>query len=228
MRYHVIVAHTVYGILCAVVLGAGIASGFERSLDLPLINAAAAIGESRVESVRLQFHRPYRLTVARPPVDYIDVVTPFRRIAMIAEERARLGARPLGQPDLLRAAGDRAGLVDFVIELTFHPLNAYVGVPAYQVELVQVLTSAGRSQFSSIVPVQISRTPRFGARVNGLPPLSPSIPLNVPGRSEPMLGGTVVAGFSAQELQASGVYEVVVREEKKELARVRVNLGVLR
>jgi hypothetical protein len=222
------VAHTVYRILCAVVLGACIASGFERSLDLPLINAATAIGESRVESVRLQFHRPYRFTVANAPIDYIDVVTPFRRIVMIAEERARLGARPLGQPDMIRTAGDRLGLVEFVIEFTFHPLNAYVGVPPYGVELVAVPVPAGRPQPLPLLPQQINRTPRFGARVNGTPPLSPSIPLNVPGGTEPLLGGTVVAGFTAQELQAGGVYEVVVKEEKKELARVRVNLGTLR
>ena len=227
MRYHVLVTHTVSRVLCAVVLGAGIASGFERSLDLPLVNAATAVGESRVESVRLQFHRPYRLTVARPPIDYIDVVTPFRRIVMIAEERSRLGQRPLGQPDMIRLAGDRLGLVEFVIELTFHPLNAYVGVPAYETELVLVPVGAGRPR-PPIRPAQISRTPRFGARVNGTPPLPPSIPLNVPGGTEPLLGGTVIAGFATQELQVNGAYEVVVREEKKELARVRVNLGALR
>lgn len=228
MRYHHLVAHTVYRLLCAVVLGAGIASGFERSLDLPLINAASAIGESRVESVRLQFHRPYRLPVGTAPIDYIDVVTPFRRVVMIAEERARLGARPLGQPDMVRAAGDRLGLVEFVIELTFHPLNAYVGVPPYEVELVAFSITAGKPQPPSILPQQISRTPRFGARVNGTPPLSPGIPLNVPGGTEPLLGGTIVAGFAAQELQAGGAYEVVVRGDRKELTRVRVNLGALR
>ncbi len=210
------------------VLGTGLVSGFERSLDLPLINAAAAIGESRVESVRLQFHRPYRLTVAKPPVDYIDVVTPFRRVVLIAEERARLGARPLGQPDMIRTAGDRLGLVEFIVELTFHPLNTYVGVPAYEVELVPVPPTTGSLKPSPILPAQVSRSPRFGARVDGTPPLSPAIPLNVPGGTEPMLGGTVIAGFDVQKLEATGVYEVVVREEKKELARVRVNLGTLR
>jgi hypothetical protein len=43
-----------------------------------------------------------------------------------------------------------------------------------------------------------------------------------------MLGGTVVAGFDALGLDAAGVYEVVVREQGKELARARVNLGNLR
>lgn len=220
-------AHTVIRVLCAVTLAGGFVSAFERSLDLPLINAATAIGDSRVESVRAQFHRPYRLAVAKPPIDYIDVVTPFRRIVLIAEERTRIGARPLGQREILQAAGDRVHLVEFVIELTFHPLNAYVGVPTYDVELVRVPQTTVKPP-ERLLPAQISRTPRFGARVSGMPPLSPSVPLNVPGGTEPMLGGTVIAGFNALSLEPAGVYEVVIREEKKELARTRVNLGTLR
>jgi hypothetical protein len=222
VRYHAQVAHTVPRILCGVVLATSAVSGFERSLDLPLLNAATAIGESRIESVRAQYHRPYRLQVAKAPIDYIDVVTPFRRIVRIAEDRARAGARPLGQRETLDAAGDRIGLVEFVVELTFHPLNAYVGVPLYEVEL------AADAAPARLLPVQIHRTPRFGARVDGTPPLSPNVPLNVPGGSEPILGGTVVAGFDAIGLDPAGVYDVVVRDEGKELARVRVNLGSLR
>ena len=227
MRYHAEVVRTVPRILCGVILATGAVSGFERSLDLPLINAATAIGESRVESVRTQYHRPYHLLVARAPIDYIDVVTPFRRIVLIAEDRARIGNRPLGQRETLAAAGDRVNLVEFVIELTFHPLNAYVSVPLYEVELAAPQPTTPPRP-ARILPVQVNRTPRFGARVDGTPPLAPNIPLNVPGASEPMLGGTVIAGFDALGLEPAGVYEVVVKDQGKELARVRVNLGSLR
>jgi hypothetical protein len=216
------VAHAVLRILCGVILAGGAAAGFERSLDLPLINAATAIGESRIESVRTRFHQPYRIQIVRPPVDYIDIVTPFRQVVRLAEERSRAGARPLGQREMLDATGDRLGLVEIAVELTFHPLNMYVGVPSYEVEL-----SAGVPP-ATILPVQTSRVPRFGARVDGAPRLSEYVPLNVPGPSEPMLGGTVVAGFDALGLDPTGVYEVVVREQGKELARARVNLGNLR
>jgi hypothetical protein len=155
-------------------------------------------------------------------VDYIDIVTPFRQVVRLAEERSRAGARPLGQREMLDATGDRLGLVEIAVELTFHPLNMYVGVPPYEVEL-----SAGAPP-ARILPVHTSRVPRFGARVAGAPRLSEYVPLNVPGPSEPMLGGTVVAGFDALGLDAAGVYEVVVREQGKELARARVNLGNLR
>ena len=227
MRYHAEVVRTVPRILCGVILATGAVSGFERSLDLPLINAATAIGESRVESVRTQYHRPYHLLVARPPIDYIDVVTPFRRIVLIAEDRARIGNRPLGQRETLAAAGVRVGLVEFVIELTFHPLNAYVSVPLYEVELAAPQPTTPPRP-ARILPAQVIRTPRFGARVDGTPPLAPNIPLNVPGTSEPMLGGTVIAGFDALGLEPAGVYEVVVKDQGKELARVRVNLGSIR
>ena len=226
MRYHALVVRTVPRILCGVILATGAVSGFERSLNLPLINTATAIGESRVESVRTQYHRPYHLLVARAPIDYIDVVTPFRRIVLIAEDRARIGNRPLGQRETLAAAGDRVNLVEFVIELTFHPLNSYVSVPLYEVELASPQRTTPPP--ARILPVQVIRTPRFGARVDGTPPLAPNIPLNVPGTSEPMLGGTVIAGFDALVLEPAGVYEVVVKDQGKELARVRVNLGSLR
>jgi hypothetical protein len=205
-----------------VILVSSAAAAFERSLDLPLINAATAIGESRFESVRAQFHRPYRVQVAKPPVDYVDVVTPFRRIVQIAEDRARAGARPLGQRETLAAAGDRLGLVEIFVELTFHPMSMYVGVPQYDIELA-------REALPGRIPAtQTNRVPRFGARVEGVPRPAETVPLNVPGRSEPMLGGTVIAGFAVGGLDPTAVYDVVISEKGKELARAKVNLASLR
>jgi hypothetical protein len=209
-------------VVCGVTLTGGTAVSFERSLDLPLINAAAAIGESRIDSVRARFHQPYRIAVARPPVDLIEVLTPFRQVVRLAEERSRAGSRPLNQQDMIAALGDRLGLLEVAIEFTFHPLNAYVGVPPYAVGLV------GGYPPVSIAPVQTSRVPRFGARVQGTPRLTENVPLNVPGSNEPLLGGTVVAGFDAAMLDPQGTYEIVVSEAGKELARARTDLGSLR
>lgn len=213
--------HTVHRVVCLVLVAGGATLGFERSLDLQLINEAISLGESRVESVRTRFHQPYRVQVGRPPIDYIDIVTPYRRIVQITEDRARAGARSLGQPETMAAAGDRIDLVEVIVELTFHPLNRFVGVPAYDVELATAASNR-------IQPRQINRLPRFGARVSGAPRLTDAIPLNVPGPSEPMLGGTLIAGFDAPGLDAYGVYDVVISEMGKELARTRVDLGRLR
>ncbi len=224
MRYHAQVVHTALRTLCGVILVGGAVAGFERSLDPLLIDQARAIGQSRIDASRTRFHQPYRVVVTRPPIDYIDVVTPFRRIVQLAEERARTDSGRFGQRDALVAAGDRVNLLDVVVELTFHPFNVFIGVPEYDVALSAAVPSP------LILPTQIGRIPRFGARVEGAPlPSSTYVPLGAPGGgSEPILGGTIVAGFDAGRLNANGVYDVVVSEKGKELARARVNLANLR
>lgn len=196
---------------------------YEASLDRRSIEEAIAIGNARIDSARVRFHQPYRILVGRAPVDYIEVVTPFRRIEAEAETRARNGNRTLSQRealDLLAAAPDQ---VEFFIELTFHPQNTYIGVPQYDVRLA--LT--GREASPPIDPRNVERFPRYGARVQGLPLPYPAAPA-VPGRSEPVLGGTVVARFDGRLLDRNGVYEVIVSEAGKELARARVGLATLR
>lgn len=207
----------------AAVLTATAVSGYEASLDRRSIEEAIAIGHARVESVRVRFHQPYRIPVGRAPVDYIEVVTPFRRVEVEAETRARNGSRSLSQRealDLLAASPDQ---LEFFVELTFHPQNTYVGVPQYDVRLV----ATGRGAPPPIDPRDIERFPRYGARVQGLPLPYPAAPA-VPGQSEPVLGGTLIARFDGRLLDRNGVYEVIVSEAGKELAGARTNLAVLR
>lgn len=204
-----------------VVLCAGsVLAGFEQTLDRRLIDEAIGVGRSRIEAVRTRYHEPYRIQIARPPIDYIDIVTPFRRVVLLAHERAQAGGN-LSQREAIALLGDRSTLVEFLVEMTFHPLNVFVGVPAYDVEL-----SAAAAR---IEPLRIGRIPRFGARLEGLPQQSPYVAAaNLPGESQPMLGGTIVATFSAGVLKPTGAYDVVVTEDGKELARARVNMATLR
>ena len=198
MRYHAEVAYTVLCILCGVILAGGAVAAFERPLNPVLIDQARAIGQSRIEASRTRFHQAYRLPVARPPIDYIDVVTPFRRIVQLAEERARTDGGLFAQRDARAAAGDRLNVLEIVVELTFHPFNVFIGVPQYDVTLARATAASP----AVILPVQIGRIPRFGARVEGAPlPSSTYVPLGSPdGRSEPMLGGAIIAGFDALAL----------------------------
>ena len=217
---------SVASVLCcllAVLLAGSAAAGFEQALDPRSIDEAVAVGRARIEAVRARFHQPYRIPIGQAPVDYIDIVTPFRRVVLLAEGRAQVGDRLFGQREAIAALGDRAALVEVLVEMTFHPLNVFVGVPAYDVEL------ATASPAGQIEPLQISRIPRFGARVEGVPAPSP-FPgaANVPGLSQPLAGGTISAGFGAGTLNPNGVYDVVVREQGTELARARVDLGALR
>jgi hypothetical protein len=221
VRYDRFVAHTVCRCLVALALASGVATGYEQTLDQRAIDEALALGHSRVELVKLRFHQPYRLAVGRPPVDYVEIVTPFRRVELLAEERTRVGDRLLGQREVLAALAGRQDRLDLVVELTFHPLNNYVGVPSYDVVFARPGSGTG------IEPADIQRIPRFGSRIEGLPDPYATAP-SVPSGSQPMLGGAIVAGFVTRLLDPDGVYDVVVRDAGKELARVRAELGKMR
>ena len=206
------------------VLMTSAALAYEGTLDRRAIEEAISIGYSPIESVRVRFHQPYRLAVGRAPVDYIDVITPFRRVEIEAETRARAGNRALGQGEALTLLAANPDQIDFFVELTLHPMNTYVGLPDYKVQLVPV---SGGAPAAPIEPRGLQRFPRYGARVEGLPLPTRAAPA-VPRTSEPILGGTVVAQFDSRLLNRSGVYEVVVREEGKEIGRARADFRALR
>ena len=211
-------------VLLAAVLTASAAFAYDPALDRRSIEEAIAIGHSRIESVRVRFHQAYRIPVGRAPVDYIDVITPFRRVEIEAETRARAGNRSLSQSEALNLLAANPDQLDLFVELTLHPMNTYVGLPDYQVQLAPAGDGAGAAL---IEPRDLQRFPRYGARVEGLPLPTRAAPA-VPRTREPILGGTVVAQFDGRLLNRSGVYEVVVREAGKEIARARTDFRALR
>jgi hypothetical protein len=216
------VAHTVSPLLLALLL-VGAARGFETALTPRLLDEALSIGQSRIESVRARFHQPYRLQIARPPFDYVDVVTPFRRVVLLTEDRTNLGIRGFTTREAADALGTQAGVVELRVEMTFHPQNVFIGVPGYDVELA----TPGASE--RLKPMEVSRLPRFGPRIDGaLPAPSGGPPDPRRGGSLPLTGGTLVAAFPAGTLSATGAYDVVISEMGKELARARVNFTGLR
>jgi hypothetical protein len=191
-------------------------------LDRRAIDEAVFIGQSRFEAERARFHEQYRLNVARPPIDWIDVITPFHRVALAAEARARLGSRTFGQREALAALNEAPNRLDLLVELTFHPLNTYVGVPTYEITLSGPKGVRVKAQ-------DMSRYPRFGPRTGAKGPELPmanATPLL--GDCQPMLGGTVLVQFSTNNIDPSGRYDVVVAESGKELARVALDLSKVR
>jgi len=197
-------------------------SAFEPSLDPRSLADAIDLGQSRIDDVRSRFHAAYHIDVMQPPVDYIEVVTPFRRIALDAEARTRAGERLYGQREALATLGDNPSRLDLVVELTFHPLNNYVGVPPFTVSL---LPPGGRA----IEPRTISRVPRFGPRLSGMPLPYPYVANPAaPQGSQPLLGGSVVATFDGTALDARGTYVIVVRDSGKDVAKATVDFARLR
>jgi hypothetical protein len=219
------VAHTVLSLIVALALAGAAVLGFEPAISPRQIDEAIALGQSRIESARTRFHQPYRLQVSRSPFDYIDVVTPFRRVVLITEERTALGIRGFTQREATAALGNRGTILELRVEMTFHPLNTFVGVPGYEVELVS------GSPPARLMAGEVTRIPRFGARIDAatLPALtSAPLPNQRGGGGMPLTGGTIVASFPVGTLKPGGAYDVVVSEMGKELVRVPVNLGGLR
>jgi hypothetical protein len=155
-------------------------------------------------------------------VDWLDVITPFHRVALAAEARARLGDRVFGQREALATLNNAPNLIELLIELTFHPLNTFVGVPAYDVML-------NRGQDKPIRAQHINRYPRFGPRTEVNAPALPN-PNAAPllGNGQPMLGGTMIAQFAADAIESNGRYDIVLTDGGKELVRMGVDFGKMR
>ena len=215
MRWRLAVA---CGCLCLVVSPAAM----QTTLDRRAIEEAIVMGQSRFDRERSRFHAAYRVTVSRSPVDWIDVITPFYRVALAAEGRARLGDRGFGQREALAALAAAPNLVELLVELTFHPQNTFVGVPAYDVSLT-------RAQDKPIKALYINRYPRFGPRTEASGPTLPN-PNAAPvlGTGQPMLGGTMVVQFAADALDANGRYDIVIAEGGKEPVRAGLDFGKMR
>lgn len=212
------------GLALVVVVSVGAAAGaFDAALDPRSLADAIDLGQSRIDDMRSRFHAAYRVDVMQAPVDYLEVVTPFRRIALDAEAHTRAGQRLYGQREALATLGDNPSRVDIIAELTFHPLNNYVGVPAFTMTL-----AAGGG--APMLPRALATVPRFGPRVTGssLPyPYGIGTP-TAPQGSQPLLGGSVIATFDGTALDARGSYVVSIRESGKEVAKASVDFGRLR
>jgi hypothetical protein len=214
-------ARTGFLVIALVAATTGLMS-FEWTLDPRSLSDAIDMGQSRVDDQRSRFHALYHVQVARAPVDYIEVVTPFRRVALEAESRTRAGERLFGQRQALATLGTDPSRVDIVIEMTFHPLNTFVGVPTYAVTLQAVIDAP------PLLPQQISHIPRFGPRLSTARPYPYSVGTPPQKGGQPLLGGTIVAMFDGLALDAQGSYFAVISDSGKELARARVDFAKLR
>jgi hypothetical protein len=203
------------------------AAAIESALDQRAIEQALYIAHSSIQADHFRFHADYRFTVPKPPVDFGEVVSPFRRLVLQAETSFRQGRRMFGQREALAALEPDPDRIELYVELTFHPMNTLVNIPDYGVELVPV----GRAG-AGIQPATIERLPRFGPRLDSSSypfpypyPVAPRVPTG----TEPLLGGTMIARFHGNTVDPTGVYEVVVRDGETELGRTwRIDLARLR
>ena len=228
-------------IVAAAALGAPAAGrALQPDLDPQTVLEAITLGQAALDGGRTAFHRPYRFVIGRPPLDSVDIVTPFRRVVIAAELRARAGDRRFGQRDGLAVAASHPGQLSVHAEFTFHPLNTYVLVPQYR--MAWLTRRGGR-----IEPANTESAPRYGPRTGpeALPvPLAgaPGAATGIrPGGGQPMMGATVVSYFDARRLvgdldparRAVGdldpAVELVIEEAgREELARLPIDLAIVR
>jgi hypothetical protein len=200
-----------------VLLGWTNTAAVQPALDTRALDEAIWMGQSRIEQQRARFHAPYRVHAGQPPADYLDVVTPFRRVVLAAESRARAGERLFGHRQALEVLEPYPDRLDLVVELTFHPHHTLVGVPAYDV----VLMSGGRD----VQPREVERLPRYGPRIDG--PRLPDAPA-APGHALPLTGATVTASFDMGMLDVEGSATALLVDSGAVIARVAIDFGALR
>jgi hypothetical protein len=209
-------------VLGCVACCAAAAGAVQITLDRRAIEEAIYIGQSRIESERTKFHAPYRVPVTQPPVDWVDVITPFHRVELAAEMNARRGGRIFGQREATDALRDAPNQIDLIVEMSFHPLNTFVAVPSYDVE---VIVPGGRR----IAPRRVDRFPRFGPRPESTGPAVPTPTATaVFGGGQPIVGGTLIAALDGSSFDPNQRIEVVVLDGKTELARAAVDLAKMR
>src|SRR5262245_22832799 len=192
----------------------------QTTVDFAAIDEALTLARVSTDTARARFHEAYRLIAARAPVDYLEVVSPFRRIVLAAQQRAAAGDRTFGQRQAIEILAKAGNQIDIYVEMTFNPLNTYIGVPEYEV----VLGGRGNTR---VAARSIDRLSRWTPRIDGLPAAVPSGGSGPP-LGQPLLGATLIARFDLQSIDPEGSYDVVISERGDVLASVKLDLARLR
>jgi hypothetical protein len=204
------------------------ARGIDVRLDRDAIDAAIVFARQATRVERRAFHEAYQ-ALPGETIRRISLVSEYRRVVLLVEEKMRLLDRDYGVRQMTDALKPWRGTLEVIVEVQFHPQNNYVGVPLIDVLLVP-LDGAG-------VPTPLAadatdRRPRFGLFWDPSPPDTPWWPFPPPSvpvitGSEPLTGGWVHARFEAQAV-ARGRHEVVVKDGIRTLGRATFDLGGLR
>jgi hypothetical protein len=191
-------------LLILLVIGARIAA---VNLDVTTqdIERALAIARS-TEAERARFHAPYIRTPAVPLVERVEIITEYRRVELLAEERIVKGDRMFAYSTSLaqQAAAPWNRRVSIRARLRFHPQNTYADVPPAEI----VLEGFER------------------ARIGVLNEPVMSMPSRKPHERVPVLGAIVESVFDASVLH-DGTRDFAIRLEGKTIARVTFDLNVL-
>jgi len=206
-RYHPVVKPYVLAPLAAAVVVVCSARAVAVDLDVTAQDVERALAIARgTEPERSRFHAPYVKTLDDPIVERVEVITEYRRVELLAEDRIVKGDRMFAYSTALaqKAVAPWNRRVSIKAHLRFHPQNTYVDVPPADI----VLEGFDR------------------ARIGVLNEPVMSLPSPKPHDRLPVLGALVESVFDANTVH-DGVREFVIRLEGKTLARVTFDLGSL-
>jgi hypothetical protein len=191
-------------LVSGVVMLAGVVRAVDRDVTLQDIERALAVARSR-EAERAAFHAPYIQKLNTPFVESAELVTEYRRVVLLAEDRAQKGDRMFGYSASLaqKAVAPWHDRVAVVVRLRFHPQNTYVMVPNIDIDLPV------RSQ--ARIGVRTEPVLGFGTTA---------------GERLPVLGALAEGVFDVTALEDTR-YEFVIRVDKKEVGRVTFDLAAL-
>lgn len=196
---------------CLAVLAAGppAAAPIEIGLDRAAIAEAVRLGRSGGRTAHSTFHAAYRIALNDPIVRHLEVVTEFRRVVLLTEEREGAGDASWDVAQAMAAARSFRGRVELVVQLQFGPQNTYRSMPAYGLVLYDRVEGAAQQPLDALL------TPAY---VGGQP--APT--------GTPILSGTVAATFDAGRLAPDGHYLAALLLDGREVRRVPVNLRDIR
>lgn len=188
-----------------------VAAPVQVALDRAAVAEALRIGRSSGTVAHDPFHAAYRVPVDDPVVREVEVITEFRRLVQLTEERERLRDATWDETRAAQAVSSFRGLVDIVARLQFSPQNTYRSTPNYSL----VVYGRERGGAAAILPVDSRTRPSYVAG-------QPAPP------GTPILAATVTGTFEASRLAGSGHYLVGILLDGKEIRRVPLDLGSLR
>jgi hypothetical protein len=179
------------------------------TLDLDVtpqeIDRALAIARGS-DRERATFHAPYIVKVNDPFLESVEVVSEYRRMVLLAEDRGRKGDRAFGYSLKLaqQALGPWHRRVSVIARLRFHPQNNYVDVPPADIVLIGAESAR----------IGVLRDP-----ILSLPSGNPSEPMAV-------LGAVVEGSYDATGVGQT-MREAVISLDGKQLGRVKFDFGLL-
>jgi hypothetical protein len=196
--------------LATLAVAAPAATGIDVGLDRAAVAEAVRIGRTSGRTAFSPFHDRYRIPIDDPVIREVEIVTEFRQVVLMTEEREGLGDATWDVDRARMAARSHRGRLDLILHLQFSPQNTYQSMPAYSVALYDRPGGAG-----TILPVGTTATPAY---VGGQP--AP------PGT--PILAGSVRAMFDADRLDPHGRYLAAILLDGREVRRVPLDLGSIR